>query len=413
MLAAPGKGLPTQTKTWGGLKGAYRLMNSPNITREKLMQPHFNQTRAQAGPVTLFVLYTTELDFTTKKQTKGFGPIGNHKGTGLFVHSLMALTPEGLVLGLAAQRTWSRSTGPAYKNTETRAQRAARPGKESEVWSNVLGDVGPVPAGQCWVSVGDRGSDSFDYWTTATQQGWTCVSRVFINRRTDENGNLLDRARALPAQGLQVVPQRARQGKAAHTLRLSLAWCDIEVQPPVNTPKSVKKVPLAASIVRCWDVEHNVEWLLLSTKSIQNLEDAAQCVRWYEQRWSIEEFHKCLKSGCHIEDSQLMTSTAVDTLLAFSSIIAVRLLALARMARIEPETPAATRIDNDYLQVLCAIRKCNPADLSVRQYWREVARMGGFLARTNDGDPGWQTLWKGLLKLEDWVNGFRLGKRCG
>lgn len=413
MLAVPGKGLPTQTKTWGGLKAAYRLMNSPDVTREKLMKPHFKQTLAVAGPGTLFVQDTTELDFTQKKQTEGFGPIGNHKGSGLFVHSLMAMTPEGQVLGLAGQRTWARSKGPAHKKTETRAQRQVRTGKESEVWAGILADVGPVPEGQRWISVGDRGSDSFDYWQSATAMGWECLSRIYINRRTDENGHLLDRARLLPAQGREVVQRRARPGKAAHTLHLALAWSAVQVLPPCNRPKSAQLAPLDVSVIRCWDDAHGVEWLLLSTGPVNSLEDAAQCVRCYEQRWSIEEFHKCLKSGCHIEDSQFKTAGAVDVLLGFCSITAVRLLALARMARIQPETPATSCIDADYLRVLCAVRKLSAETLTVRCYWREIAKMGGFLARTRDGDPGWQTLWKGLLKLEDMVDGFRLGQKCG
>jgi hypothetical protein len=53
----------------------------------------------------------------------------------------------------------------------------------------------------------------------------------------------------------------------------------------------------------------------------------------------------------------------------------------------------------------------------VRGYWREVARIGGFLARTRDGDPGWKTLWEGLMKLENWIlawtNGYEKGKNSG
>ncbi|MFT5934950.1 MAG: hypothetical protein ACI9M6_002006 [Hydrogenophaga sp.] len=86
------------------------------------------------------------------------------------------------------------------------------------------------------------------------------------------------------------------------------------------------------------------------------------------------------------------------------------------MARARPDEPAAQHIEASYLRVLCAMRKLL-AELTVRAYWREVARMGGFLGRTNDRDPGWQTLWKGLEKLEAWVvtwlDGFEEGRTCG
>jgi len=30
-----------------------------------------------------------------------------------------------------------------------------------------------------------------------------------------------------------------------------------------------------------------------------------------------------------------------------------------------------------------------------------VAQLGGFLCRKSDGEPGWQTLWKGWIRLLD------------
>jgi hypothetical protein len=419
MLHSPGKGLPKQTKTWGGLKAAYRLLHCEDVTREKLMQPHFEQTlvAAQAQPVTLFVQDTTELDFTQMKHAQGFGPIGDNRGSGLFVHSLLALTPEGQVLGLGAQHSWARPRDPPHKRTETRAQRQVRPGKESEVWPRLLEAVGPVPIDQCWVSVGDRGSDSFEYWARAVTIGWRCLSRIFTNRRTADNSHLLLKARELAKQGQIVVHQRARPGQAARTLHLNLAWCSAQVLPPRNNPTLAKHPALDVGVVRCWDDKYNIEWLLLATWPVDSFEGAVQCVQWYEQRWSIEEFHKCLKSGCRVQSSQLKQATAVDALLGFCSIVSVRLLALARLARMRPNEPASKRIDQTYLTVLCAMRKLDPTTLTVRGYWREVARIGGFLARTRDADPGWKTLWEGLMELEHWVlawtDGYENGRKCG
>jgi hypothetical protein len=62
------------------------------------MQPHFEQTlqACEARPgLMLFVQDTTELDFTHMRVAEGYGPIGNHAGCGLMVHSLMALGTSG------------------------------------------------------------------------------------------------------------------------------------------------------------------------------------------------------------------------------------------------------------------------------------------------------------------------------
>ena len=42
-------------------------------------------------------------------------------------------------------------------------------------------------------------------------------------------------------------------------------------------------------------------------------------------------------------------------------------------------------------------------DLTVGQFYREVAKLGGFLGRKSDGDPGWITIWRGWEKLNTYV----------
>jgi hypothetical protein len=126
-----------------------------------------------------------------------------------------------------------------------------------------------------------------------------------------------------------------------------------------------------------------------------------------------KEFHKCLKTGCGIENSQLKEAHAIDALLGFLSIAAVRLLALKELARTNPDAPAKEHVDQGYIDVPCTVQKLKNRQPTVRQFWREVARVGGFLARKSDGDPGWQTLWRGMRHLEDWVVGYQAAKKCG
>jgi hypothetical protein len=37
--------------------------------------------------------------------------------------------------------------------------------------------------------------------------------------------------------------------------------------------------------------------------------------------------------------------------------------------------------------------------MSFGQFWQDVARLGGFIGRSSDGEPGWQTLWKGWSRV--------------
>ncbi len=55
-------------------------------------------------------------------------------------------------------------------------------------------------------------------------------------------------------------------------------------------------------------------------------------------------------------------------------------------------------------------------DLTVYQFYREIAKLGGFLARRSDGEPGWITIWRGWEKLNTMVEAAQLAiniQKCG
>ena len=46
--------------------------------------------------------------------------------------------------------------------------------------------------------------------------------------------------------------------------------------------------------------------------------------------------------------------------------------------------------------------------MSVYEFFRELAKLGGFPGRKHDGEPGWQTVWRGYRKLQSLPDGIRL-----
>src|SRR3954447_21677527 len=52
----------------------------------------------------------------------------------------------------------------------------------------------------------------------------------------------------------------------------------------------------------------------------------------------------------------------------------------------------------------------SPDRTSNRAFLRGVAQLGGFLARTSDGEPGWQTLWKAWTVLMTLLEGYELAQ---
>jgi len=203
--------------------------------------------------------------------------------------------------------------------------------------------------------------------------------RAAQNRRVqqdeDEISYSLTQARSWPSQASRPFEVPARHGHPGRWAHLQLAFGQMTLLPPRHEPRASKE-PLTVWVIRVWeeqarDAEEPLEWILVTSVPTTTLEQAWERVEWYRHRWLVEDYHQCLKSGCRIEERQLQS---VDGL--------IRLLA----------------------------QRCgqSPATMTVGTFWTEVARLGGYLARSHDGPPGWRTIWKGWLSLQTLLEGVHL-----
>jgi len=184
----------------------------------------------------------------------------------------------------------------------------------------------------------------------------------------------------------------------------------LEFQPPLTHPERERLEPVSLQVILA--VEDNpppgvepVCWLLLTTLTISCFEDVVECLRWYSYRWLIERYHYVLKSGCRLEQLQLVSSDRIQRALATYTIVAWRLLWMTYLARYHPQTPADTVLATHEWQALyCTIHKTptpplSPPNLNTCVRW--IAQLGSFLARKADGEPGVKTIWQGLRRLHD------------
>jgi len=153
-------------------------------------------------------------------------------------------------------------------------------------------------------------------------------------------------------------------------------------------------------------------WVLWSSRPVDTFEQAWQTLEDYERRWLIEEFHKALKTGGRAEAGQHQTAQRLEAMAGLCRVIAVRLVQLKTVAQVAPDTPAERVVPRVWLEMLRALRK-RPI-VSVRDFYRHLAGLGGFLMRKSDGEPGWITLWRGTEKLILAIRGYNsLRKKCG
>jgi Transposase DNA-binding len=437
LAANPDASLPTQTGEWSQLKAAYRLLAQESVTQEALTAPHRLNIRQQAQElegVVLFLQDTTEMDFSSHPKTQGLGHIGNSRGKGFLLHNCLAIVPDVVapdvvapkVLGLAGQSVWTRES--LLTSTETRAQRNKRR-TEADIWAETLEQIGKVPAdcSSTWVSVGDRGSDIISYVQRARSLGWHCLIRVSHNRviQTPDSPvseRLLTCLRALPPATCQQITLRGRDGLAQREVTLQIAWQEAQLRIPAINPC---KSPVSGWYVRCWEEKSpdsenkfpdSLEWILFTTLGIESEESACEILSWYAHRWLLEEYHKCLKTGCSMEDRQLQSVGALKALLGFLSLVSLRLLQLRWLSRQEPNRPAVEVVPRFWLDLLAARRGLasdSVSSLSISSFWRMLAQLGGFIDRKSDGSPGWQTLWRGWFRFQDmlWATAWAGGEQ--
>src|SRR3989475_5597542 len=236
--------LPAQMHTWKETKALYRLLEEPDVTFAALMQPHMQETRQQAhgSGVVLLVQDTTDIDLSHRHKISGVGQIGNERGRGFFVQTVLAVRPGTReVLGCIAQEPFVPTPAP---EGEKRYQRRKREERETDVWMRQVHAIGTPEPGCLWVHVGDRGADMFPFFQACRSTQTHFLVRAAQNRRVqaseEEITYELPQARSWPSQASRVLELPARHGHQKRSAQLQLACGQMTLLPPRNEPRASK-----------------------------------------------------------------------------------------------------------------------------------------------------------------------------
>lgn len=416
----PGASLPQACGSRAMLKAAYRFFDNDAVIPKEILSSHVASTtlRITACPLVLAPQDTTSLDWTTHPATEGLGPLCDPDHRGLFAHTTLAVTPERVPLGLLAQQVWARDPHTVGKR-QTRRHRPIEQ-KESHKWLSSLQAV--IAARQrCpktqFVSIGDREADVYDLFLADRPKGVDLLVRAAWNRKVAHpEGYLWDVVATQPISTRLSVGVPRRQDQKARTASLALRFCRVSLCPPRH--RAQEQLPP----VEVWAVHvleeappsgtDPIEWLLLSTRAVHTVEDALERVDWYCCRWGIEVLHKVLKSGCRIEIRQLESADGLQRCLLLYSVIAWRILYAVMLSRNLPDLPCTALLEPEEWQALyCTIHQtptplCEPPTLRQAVHW--IGRLGGFLDRKGDGEPGVTVLWRGFQSLTDLTTMYRI-----
>lgn len=437
MARHPGGTLPDKLNRPSELRAFYRLMNCKRVTHDIVMQSHTDATRqkmreiaANASGSTFLILHdATELDYTSLLSLKdALSHIGPGSNLGYICHnSLVVQCEPQQLIGLSSQILHNRAYVP---KKETDKQRRQRRNRESRLWAQGARACGAAPPNSLCVDVSDSLSDTFEYMAYEISNGRHFLLRAREDRKlaepVGEHMHLYGAVRAQPAVGTAEVKICANTNQIARTANVQFSHLRVLLAPPRKRSGEYASKPLEIWVVRVWEPDppkgvDPLEWILHTNVEVNNVSDATCRVEWYKCRPIVEEYHKGMKTGCGIEDMQFTTVDAMKPAIAVISVVATTLLKLRDLAR-HPESatrPATSVVDAEYVEALVAYYpKRLAANPTIRDFFLHVARLGGHQNRKCDGMPGWLTLWRGWMKLEQLAAGHRLGKaaalrRCG
>jgi hypothetical protein len=331
---------------------------------------------------------------------------------GVNIHSCLAVTPEGLVLGMLYQMGYNRAE---RKNTSlTREQQKNRPieEKESNRWLTTMENSdGDIPAVIKVIHVCDREGDMYELFDKAIQSGRYFLVRIAENRMTVENVQILDKIKKTRCKGRikALIPRDSRHNLKEREVVLQIRYARYEIKRPQIKNKNKALLPsLAVNVIYVKEERppqgiEAIEWFLMTNEEVASAEAAYEKAAYYIQRWKIERFHHVLKSGCKIEKLQERSMERMKALILMYSVIAVYILNLTYVARINPDLPCDILFEDLEWKILyCAAnrtKKVPDRPYTIKQAVDYVGALGGPKRAPSDGPPGVKTIWTGLQKL--------------
>jgi hypothetical protein len=418
----PNASIPEASESAAEMQAIYDLLSAPTTDPEVIRAAHARATvkRVEDCEEILILQDTSELSFNTLKATKGLGPLSGKYSRGLMMHSALAADPAGVPQGLLHQEVWARDEEETGKSHDRRKRVIDE--KESQKWlTTVLVCEKRLPASmKAWI-VGDSEADIYELLAMPRRSGIELLVRATHNRRVQGSEGapyLWDAADAAPVAGKIEVKLKRTPKRQARTAELEVRLCpELQILRPKHKQKNTPVEAVPASVVLVRELgelppeAERVEWLLVSTKPLGDFAAALSAVDAYVARWKVERYHYTLKSGCQVEKLQLEHADRIERAVAIYSIVAWRLLYMTYLARTRPDLPCTVALDDDEWKVLHRMTHPGkrlpslPPDL--REAVRQIARLGGFLGRRGDGEPGVKVLWRGLRRLEDFVLAYR------
>jgi len=418
LLNNPGQAIHAACDGWAEAKGAYRLFDNDKVKESMILQSHQSETAQRLQASTEDVLFaiqdTTTLVYTHHPQKTGIHKVNRTAGfdnpvKGFFLHNTLLMTEQGVPLGLLDQKIFQNELEEKKGNHKRRPITE----KQSFKWLESLHTTQALCGNKRVVHLCDRESDIFEFFMEAENLGASVLVRAAKDRillGDTEQNTLWNHMKKVSAAGVQSIHLPARHNQKERDVNLEVRYDEILMKPPQRSPQAKDLVLKPLKMWAVWFSEINplidvepLEWMLLTNIPVICLEEALQMGKWYRLRWQIECYHRILKAGCKIEECRLEAYERLIKYVRLQSVIAFRLFWLTMINRMSPENSCDMILDtHEWKALYCYINKVRtppPKAPSIREVIRMIAKLGGFLGRRCDGEPGMTYIWRGWEKL--------------
>ena len=409
---SPGARIPEIFPGEAAQKAAYRLLSNSGVSMEHIVSGHREATveRCAGQRVVLALQDTTDLNYSAlTSAADSLDSLGgaNNGTLGVLVHTGLAITES------------RRPLGVFHIDGDFRRRDAV----DSRRWLEGLeraGELADARPGTRVVTVCDREGDAWELLSAARRGGRGLLVRASrsTQRRilpADGPARCLWEATAeLPVLATRTIGiaargnNRSNKPRRERTARLEVRAAELDIIPPLDRPG---EEPLRLLAVRATEpnppphLKEPPDWLLLTTEGGPDRDSALRVLKWYEARWTIEEFFRILKTGTRVEDRRLDHADDLRKCLAFDSVTAWRVMDLERRARDTPDTPATELFSEHEIGVLYillrhyhVIRAPPESTPDIRAFVVDLARLVGFIPSKRQPLPGTQKLWEGWRK---------------
>jgi hypothetical protein len=419
--------------------GFGRFLNNERVTIPAIIKSSIKQVNELAeGRHVLVINDTTEFNYQKHinfldKEDEHLGPTGNNKDIGFFFHPGFVIDSDrNIGLGFSYVKIWNRSFDKLDKH-QRKYQSLPIHEKESYRWIECgLESKKNLSLAKQITLVADRESDIYEEFVMVPDKQTHLLIRSCKNRLLyDVKDGLYEYVSSSELKGTYSIKIKSdkKTNRTPRKAEIEVRYTKVKIARPKNNPD--KKLPAYIELyaveakenpAKVPNGEKPIRWFLLTTHTINTIEEALQIIKWYGMRWHIEMLFASMKTkGLNIEASEIESGKGLKVLCLMVMMVALKINQL-RLAR-EDTTgiPANICFTKEEQQVIKLLVKQKTKGKTKKQQcpykqdtlaWAAwlIARLGGWKGYNSEAKPGIKTMAIGLKEFEAITVGWQLFK---